>query len=158
MSNVHLLACDPLMCRWQRSEPQHIISQCLSSSDGFNLRLCKGLQFQVQVGNQVFPAYPLLPVAEHYYQLRTTVGKYNSSTSAMDISLADYRTNKVVIGINTSKITGAMLTGYNSKAGDLLTLRLNNKGVNATRLGTCKLHYELDYNVVLQITDTCVAI
>ena len=49
---------------------------------------------------------------------------------------------------------GAAFTGYNSKAGDLLTLRMRKQGSEAALIGTCKLHYALEYDVVLQINDT----
>ena len=53
---------------------------------------------------------------------------------------------------------GASFTGYNSKAGDLLTLRMRKQGSEAALIGTCKLHYALEYDAVLQINDTGVTI
>lgn len=53
---------------------------------------------------------------------------------------------------------GASFTGYNSKAGDLLTLRMRKQGSEAALIGTCKLHYALEYDAILEITDTGVMI
>ena len=53
---------------------------------------------------------------------------------------------------------GVSFTGYNNKAGDLLTLRMRKQGSEATRIGTCKLHDALEYDAILQINDTGVTI
>ena len=44
----------------------------------------------------------------------------------------------------------ASFTGYNSKAGDLLTMSFKKKGDNADIFGTTKVHYALEYDAVLQ--------
>ena len=61
----------------------------------------KELQFQTQLGNQLFPEYPIRSVAESYYQLRKVMGYYHYNTGDMDISPSDYRSTKHVIGIDT---------------------------------------------------------
>ena len=70
---------------------------------------------------------------------------------------------KLVIGISTEKMNGASFTRYNTKAGDLLTLKM--KGANgAISLGTPdpqkthKLFYCLHYDAVLQVHDTGVSV
>ena len=63
------------------------------------------------------------------------MGDYHSNIDAMDISPSEYRKNKFVIGIDTEKMLGAAFTGYNSKAGDLLTLRMRKQGSEAALIG-----------------------
>ena len=53
---------------------------------------------------------------------------------------------------------GASFTGYNNKAGNMLTLRMRKQGAEAALIGTCKLHYALEYDAILEITDTGVMI
>ena len=120
----------------------------------------KELQFQMQLGNKLFPEYPIRSVAESYYQLRKVMGDYHSNTGAMDINPQDYRSTKYVIGIDTEKMLGASFSGMETKSGSLLTLRLDKQGGNAAlpAVGTTKIHYALEYDVVLQINDTGVTI
>ena len=120
----------------------------------------KELQFQMQLGSKLFPEYPLRSLAEQYYQLRKLQGDYHTRKEAMDITPQRYRSDKFVIGIDTEKMLGAGFTGYNSKAGDLLTLRLNKANGNAALPagGVTKMHYALEYDAILEITDTGVMI
>ena len=57
-------------------------------------------------------------------------------------------------------MTGASFTGMNTKAGDLLTLKL--KGANGSialdATDTHKLFYCLHYDAVLQVNDTGVSV
>ena len=78
----------------------------------------------------------------------------------MDINPQDYRSTKYVIGIDTEKMLGASFSGMETKTGSLLTLRLDqaNGGAALPDVGTTKIHYALEYDVVLQINDTGVTI
>ena len=120
----------------------------------------KELQFQMQLGNKLFPEYPIRSVAESYYQLRKVMGDYHSNTGAMDINPQDYRSTKYVIGIDTEKMLGSSFSGMETKTGSMLTLRLDqaNGGAALPDVGTTKIHYALEYDVVLQINDTGVTI
>jgi len=56
-------------------------------------------------------------------------------------------------------MTGASFTGYNTKAGDLLTLKM--KGANGAIIMSAephKLYYCLHYDAVLQVNDTGVSV
>ena len=54
----------------------------------------------------------------------------------------------------------AGFAGHNSKAGDLLSLRLDKAsgGAALPSTGTTKIHHALEYDAVLQINDTGVAL
>mgnify|MGYP006975817718 FL=1 len=95
----------------------------------------------MQLGNKLFPEYPIRSVAESYYQLRKVMGDYHSNTGAMDINPQDYRSTKYVIGIDTEKMLGASFSGMETKSGSLLTLRLDKQGTNAAlpAVGTTKI-------------------
>ena len=52
-----------------------------------------------------------------------------------------------MLAIDTEKVLGAAFTGYNSKAGDLLTLRITNTGLAVTDRIFTLLHYDSILNV-----------
>ena len=126
----------------------------------------KELEFQMQIGSKLFPEYPIRSLAEAFYNLRKTLG-INTTNAQMNMEQRYYRSSKFVVALDTEKLTGASFTGYNSKAGDLLTLRM--KGANATvnfdaddpdtnTRFTHKLFYALHYDANLQISDIGVSI
>ena len=98
------------------------------------------MEFGIQIGNHRFPEYPIRSVAEFSTQLRKLLSKYGTQyTDAMDITASQYRNNKFVIGIDTEKMP-ASFTGYNSKAGDLLTMSFKKQGAHADIIGSTKVH------------------
>ena len=119
----------------------------------------KELEFQMQIGSKLFSEYPLRSLAEQFYQLRKALGLH-ANNGQMNMVQRYYRNHKFVIGIDTEKLTGASFTGMNTKAGDLLTLRLKgaNGTINVDATDTHKLFYCLHYDAVLQMNDTGVSI
>ena len=83
----------------------------------------KELELQMQLGSKLFPEYPIRSLAEAFYQLRKSLG-INSTNAQMNMVQRYYRDHKFVVGLDTEKLTGASFTGYNTRAGDLLTLKI----------------------------------
>ena len=61
---------------------------------------------------------------------------------------------------NVKKMSGANFTGINTRAGDLLTLRMKAANGNSIPMSsdTHKMHYCLNYDAVLNINGTGVTI
>ena len=116
----------------------------------------KELEFEMQIGSKKFPEYPIRSAAEAFYQLRKALGVHDVNAQ-MDISATAFRSSKYVIAIDTEKVLGASFSGYNSKSGDLLTLKQKPLG-NATLAGNCKLHYCLHYDSIMNIKDAGVEV
>ena len=116
----------------------------------------KELEFEMQIGSKKFPEYPIRSAAEAFYQLRKALGVHDVNAQ-MDISATEFRSSKYVIAIDTEKVLGASFSGYNSKSGDLLTLKQKPLG-NATLAGNCKLHYCLHYGSIMNIKDAGVEV
>ena len=111
------------------------------------------IQFEMQIGSNKYSGSPLRSIAECYYQLRKSLGVHEINAQ-MNMDATSYANDKFVIGIDTEKVLGASFSGYNKKAGDLLTLKLNKMGSNAAlATGTTKLHYALYYDSILNIRD-----
>ena len=82
----------------------------------------KELEFEMQIGSKKFPEYPIRSAAEAFYQLRKALGVHDVNAQ-MDISATAFRSTKYVVAIDTEKVLGSSFSGYNSKSGDLLTLK-----------------------------------
>ena len=113
------------------------------------------IQFELQLGSKKWPEYPMLSQAESFYQLRKTMGVLGSAYTSLDFSGSEYITDKFIIGFDLEKMLGASFTGYNSKSGDLLTVKLKNTDLtNAADMIFTTLHYD----ALLEINDTGVTV
>ncbi len=122
---------------------------------GASYDFTKEIEFEMQIGSKKFPEYPMRSLSEQFYQLRKTLG-IHALNNDLDISTSEYRNNKFLMGIDTEKVLGASFSGYNRKAGDLLTLKIKGQSGAAAAFalaGNCKMHYVLAYDSSLQIQD-----
>ena len=109
------------------------------------------IQFELQLGSKKWPEYPMLSQAEGFYQLRKTMGILGSAYHSLDFTGNEYINNKFIIGFDLEKMLGASFTGYNSKSGDLLTVKLKN---TAMTNGADMIYTTLHYDALLEINDT----
>ena len=110
------------------------------------------VEFQLQLGSAVFPQYPIRSLAEAFYSLRKTLGIANSGS--LNASKKSFMQNKFFLATDLEKLLGASFTGYNSKSGDLLTLKLRNAWDGSTTASApSQVHNVLHYDAVLQISD-----
>jgi len=81
----------------------------------------------IQIGSKLFPEYPVRSHAEAFYQLTKALGIQASDLHNLDISPVQYHTHKFIMGIDLEKVLEAKGTGFNTKAGDLLTVFFKHK-------------------------------
>lgn len=115
-------------------------------------------EFQVQIGSKLFPEYPIRSHAEAYYQLRKTLGVQSSKVHSFDISPQEYRDNRLILGIDTEKALGASLTGLNTRAGDLMTIRMKYDSGLPNTLYADNIHIVLHTDNMLKIGMTGVSV
>jgi hypothetical protein len=120
-------------------------------------------EFQLQIGSKLFPEYPIRSHNEAYYQLKKTLGVHASSLHNFDISPVAYRSNKLVIGTDCEKVLDAGFTGINTRAGDLLTVKLKyaDKGALANGIYANladRIHIVLHSDQIMEIRDSGVAV
>ena len=110
------------------------------------------IEFQLQLGSAVYPQYPIRSLAEAFYSLRKTLGITNSGS--VNISKRFFMHNKFVLATDLEKLFGASFTGYNSRSGDIMTIKLRNAwdGTN-TASAPSQVHTVLHYDSVLSISD-----
>jgi hypothetical protein len=82
------------------------------------------LEYQVQIGSKLYPEYPVRSVAEAFSQLRKAVG-LNYGTNSIDLSSAEYRKDRFIIGVDTEMISEMGFTGLNTKNGELMNIKVS---------------------------------
>ena len=95
-------------------------------------------------------------LAEACYNLKKTLGIHGpNATDVVNINKTNYMQSNVVIGVDCEKLLGASYTGYNSRSGDLLTLRARNAwGGSQVSAAPEQVHTVLHYDAVLNVMDT----
>ena len=121
----------------------------------------KEIECQVQIGSKLFPEYPIRSVSETFSQLKKTMGIHQSPFHSLDMDGKQYRDYKFIIGIDTEKVLEAGFTGLNTRAGDLMTIKV--KAINSGSTGTDGAHPAKFFTVlhgdyVMEIRDTGVQI
>ena len=121
----------------------------------------KELESEMQSGSKKFPEYPIRSSAEAFYQLRKALGVHDVNAQ-MDISSKQYRDTKYVLGIDLEQVLGSSFSGYNSKSGDLLTLKQkpidNTLTLDLSGGKSYKMHYCLHYDSIMNIRDAGVEV
>ena len=113
------------------------------------------LEYQLQIGSKLFPEYPIRSHNEGYYQLCKTLGVQASAVHNFDISAREYRFAKFMLGTDCEKVLDAGFTGINTRAGDLMSVKLKyaSKGTGDNRLAD-RLHIVLHSDQILEIRDS----
>jgi len=84
----------------------------------------KELQWQLQIGSKMFPEYPCGSISETFYQLKKALGIAGSAFHSVSLTPEKYRNDHFIIGVDTEKILEAGFTGLNTRAGDLMIVRI----------------------------------
>ena len=130
--------------------------------NGANLKYDKGyeLEFQMQVGSKLFPEYPIRSISEAFSQLKKSVGILGSNFHSVSITPMQYRNDHFVIGIDTEKALGASYTGINTRAGDLLSVRVKaqDKSVLTNLKMPDQMFIVLHSDCMLEISDSGTAV
>jgi len=122
---------------------------------GANYNYLKELQWQLQVGSKMFPEFPCGSIAETFYQLKKALGIAGSAFHSIAITPMQYRNDHFIIGIDTEKILEAGFTGLNTRAGDLMIVRIKpqNGSVADLPLWATSMFIMLHADNVLEIRD-----
>ena len=119
----------------------------------------KEMELQVQIGSKLFPEYPMRSVSEQFGQLKKALGVHHSAFHSLDITPEQYRSYKWIAAIDTEKVLEAAFTGLNTKAGDLMTIKL--KPADAANMGNNspkKMFVTLHSDQIMEIRESGVVI
>ena len=89
------------------------------------------VEFQMHVGSETFPQYPIRSLAEFAYHLEKALD-LTASVEGISISPEEYRTDKFIIGIDVEKAGtgpggGAEFTGLDTSVGGGSNIRIEMK-------------------------------
>ena len=116
------------------------------------------MEFQIQIGSKMYPEYPIRSVQEAFTQLVKCLGINNSAFHGVDTIAQEYRSHKFIIRIDTEKILEAGLTGINTKAGDLMCIKVKqNSGITQDNICN-KMYITLHSDQILNIRDSGVEV
>ena len=96
-------------------------------------------------------------MSESFYQLRKCLGYHQTNFHSVDITADAYSRGKFIIALDTEKVLAAGFTGLNTKAGDLMTIKLNSITSNPNYWPS-KIHAILHADMILNIRDTGVEV
>ena len=114
----------------------------------------KEIEFQIQIGSKMFPEYPIRSVQEAFTQLVKCLGINNSAFHGVDVYPLEYRSHKFIVGIDTEKILEAGFTGINTKAGDLMVIKVK-QASGIAQVNLCnKMYITLHSDYILNIRDS----
>ena len=128
------------------------------SGDWFEIFQDKEIEIQVQIGSKQFPEYPIRSTQEAFSQLAKCLGINNSAFHGVDILPLEYRSHKFIVGIDTEKILEAGFTGMNTKAEDLMTIKVKQASGIAQENLCNKVYITLHSDQILNIRDTGVEV
>ena len=89
------------------------------------------LEFQLNIGNTIFPDIPIRSQPEFFYNLRKCLGIAHSNYHSLDIKskgVGSYHDDKFIIGIDTEKTLQAAWTGIETKSGSLMHIKMKLAG------------------------------
>ena len=105
---------------------------------------------QLTIGSKLYPECPNSSHAECFYSLRKSLGVLSNHLHALDITGDDYRSNKLVVGVDTDRMLGLAFTGASTK-NKLMTIKLK---TNTGDYQASRMHIVLVAHQVLEVSDT----
>ena len=104
--------------------------------------------FQIQIGSEIMPEYPLPSVTGTLYKVGEIVGH------PLHIYGRWFRSHRYIIGLGSKQISGAGFIGLSAKSGDQVTLNFKKCDAEGwTSSVPTRMYYALHYDCVLNIQD-----
>ena len=124
-------------------------------------KIGKEVELHVQIGSKLYPEYPIRSASETFSQLRKTMGIHQSPFHSLDITGPQYRSYKFIASIDTEKVLEAGFTGLNTRAGDLLTIKVKPLDASSSGMGSTvptKFFTVLHSDNILEIKESGVTV
>ena len=113
------------------------------------------MEFQCQIGRKLWPETPAKE-PQLFNMLREATAVYDESIRTLAITPLSYQTNQFIIGVPLQSVPGAFASGYNTRSGDLLTIRtrnLNQPGANQG-FGVTRAYIMIAAEMVIQLRES----
>ena len=119
----------------------------------------RDLQFQIQIGSDLYPQYPVRSLQECYKILRQTMHLPEYHQHSISIGFKEYKSDHFIYAENFERVQDAAFTGINSRAGQLVIIKVEplNSGVisgssEGSRIGE-SMFITLEADCMLEIKD-----
>lgn len=109
-------------------------------------------KFSLQLGGQKFPESDINGHSQAFYYLAGALGNYVSDVHSVDITPQQYRSNRLILGMNMEKVKQSAFTGLNTRDGSLLTAKLEYNSSDEYRRAD-RMNVYLDCDVILEIRE-----
>ena len=112
------------------------------------------LEFQAQIGSKLWPETPAKG-PQLFNMLREATAVYDESVRTLAITSQAYKMNQFIIGVPLQSVPGSFASGYNTRSGDLLTIRarnLNQQG-GAGGFGASRIYVMMHAEQILSIRE-----
>jgi hypothetical protein len=110
-------------------------------------------EMQLSIGSALYPEYPIRSHSEAYANVKKTLGIRPNIAHGLSISAVDYRTTRMVIGIDTEKVFGSILQWLSLRQGDLMTVmfKYNSDGGANQPIIADRVHIVLVADQILEV-------
>ena len=85
----------------------------------------RDLEFQLQIGNKLIPEYPCKAISECFYHLKQTLNLPDWGLHSIGVDYKQYINNKFMFALSFEKVPQSSWTGMNTKAGQILLVKIN---------------------------------
>ena len=115
------------------------------------------LSWDVQIGATKWPETPAVGIPETYSLLRQATHTYDQSVRSLSIDPQSYATNSYIIGVGLQTSEGAF-SGYNTRSGDLLTVRCRNMATDPAVNAAGKVYVTMTHEAICEISEGRVSV
>ena len=115
------------------------------------------VEWQMQLGNKLYPETPVRSHSESFYQLRKCLGVQSSALNSFNIDGQSYRRRRFVIAMDTEAVLQASFSGKNTRAGDLLNIKFEHLGTDSTKYAH-NMYVILHSDNIMEIRDSGVVV
>ena len=88
----------------------------------------KDLEWQIQIGSQLFPEYPCNSLTQCVYHLRKALNLPMFHQHSLSVDFIQYRDRQFIFGFNFEKIQDSSYSGLNLRAGQQMVIKVKPAG------------------------------
>ena len=115
----------------------------------------KEVEYQIQIGNKCFPEYPVRSINQAFFEIQKALGIAGSAFHSISPTRAQYQRAHFIIAVDCEKVIEAAFTGINTKANDLLMIRVKTaNGYTGLFFSATKMYTVLHTDNILEIRQT----
>ena len=90
----------------------------------------KDLEFQIQLGSQLFPEYPCNSITQCFYHLRKALNLPMFHQHSLSVDFIQDRDRQFIFGFNFERVVDSSYTGINTRAGQQMLIRIKPAGAS----------------------------